>query len=172
MRTWVLGMACAFALAAFSADALAMCGGGGVGGGVGGGGSGMRVGGHGSRKPAEPSFKKWALPSPESAPSFDTSKWDAFKRGIDLTSEQSDKIAAARQKLQDELAGLAKAQDESRAAYQKCSCEASARAAAGKVAYAAQALKAFDPNARFASALANILSNEQMKQYREYVAKG
>jgi hypothetical protein len=66
---------------------------------------------------------------------------------------------------------LADSQNQSRKAYDQCKTEPAARAAAQSVATAMDACKAFDPNAKFESGLANILTLEQKQKYRELLAK-
>lgn len=154
-------------------DASAMCGGGGMSGGGRRGGGGVRVTGHGgSHQAAEKeTFKKWELPAAETVSTLDFSKLEGVLSQLDLSTEQSKKIDEVKAELATESARLAKTQDEKRSAYQQAGCEASARVAAKEVIGAAASCKAFDAQARFTLALGNVLNAEQMKKYRELIAK-
>lgn len=155
-------------------DASAMCCGGGMAGGQSRGGSGLRVTGHGGcgQQAAEKeSFRKWALPAAETVSTLDFTKLEGVLSRLDLNTEQAKKIGEAKTEVSAESARLARTQDEKRAAYQQAACEASARVAASEVIGIAALCKAFDAQARFTLALGNILNAEQMKKYRELIAK-
>lgn len=120
----------------------------------------------GKNKKESEAFKKWELPAAEKAVELDTASFDAVYESLKLSSAQFERIAALRLKLAQEGAVLVAAQEQARQGYDKAEGEAAATGWAQRVMTAGEALKRFDPNLKFASGLAGILTQEQLKAWQ------
>ncbi|MCZ7649316.1 MAG: hypothetical protein M5U26_29345 [Planctomycetota bacterium] len=116
-------------------------------------------------------------PKPEMPPTvdiaaLDSSKFDGASEGLDLSTEQKEKVAAAKAAVNAKREKYVKAQTDARTGYDKANDRAAIQAAAQEVVAAAREARNYDPNIDFAAELRRILSTEQFGKFREILTKG